>query len=130
MSFRLVAVQMRYISEQSNKIDNYDPKGRCMRWSAVLLKVSELQNGGHPPSWIGCTPIWTTHEEYLVVLFGWNQSCSFDNTEVLLFRMVSLKTPIHAPKIGVLGGQNPINGCDINTTPKRHIIAWKDRISN
>jgi len=67
MSFRLVAVQMRYISEQSNKIDNYDPKRRCMRWSAVLLKVSELQNGGHPPSWIGCTPIWTTHEEYLVV---------------------------------------------------------------
>jgi len=26
-----------------------------------------FQYGGRPPSWICCTRVWTTHEEYLVV---------------------------------------------------------------
>ena len=34
-----------------------------------------------------------------------------------------LKTPIHAPKIGVLGYFTPKMGSNVNETPKRHILA-------
>jgi len=35
--------------------------------------------------------------------FGWNGCSTFDNMKVLIFYAFGLKTPIHAPKIGVLG---------------------------
>jgi len=34
---------------------------------------------------------------------GWNRCSSFDNMHVFRFREFGLKTPIHAPKLGVLG---------------------------
>ena len=40
---------------------------------------------------------------YRCAKFGWNQYSSIDNMQVLLFRDLGLKTPIHAPKIVVLG---------------------------
>jgi len=27
-----------------------------------------FQDGGRPPSWMCCLPVWTNHEEYLVVV--------------------------------------------------------------
>jgi len=39
--------------------------------------------------------------------FGRNRSSSFDNMHVFQFREFGLKTPIHAPKIGVLGDLTP-----------------------
>jgi len=40
---------------------------------------------------------------YDCVKFGWNRCGSFDDMQILIFCELSLKTPIHAPKIGVLG---------------------------
>ena len=37
--------------------------------------------------------------------FGWNRCSSFDNMQVFRFREFGLKTPIHAPKLGVLRGK-------------------------
>ena len=35
------------------------------RTIADILRFDGFQNGVRPPSWISCTRIWTTHEEYL-----------------------------------------------------------------
>jgi len=40
---------------------------------------------------------------YRFAKFGWNRCSTFDNMKVLIFCAFGLKTPIHAPKIGVLG---------------------------
>ena len=40
----------------------------------------------------------------------WNRCTGFDNMQVLWFCALGLKTPIHAPKIGVLGAFDPLNG--------------------
>jgi len=40
---------------------------------------------------------------YRCAKFGWNRCSTFDNMKVLIFYAFGLKTPIHAPKIGVLG---------------------------
>jgi len=39
--------------------------------------------------------------------------------------MLSLKMPIHAPKIGVFGGFYPKNGEQYERDPKRHILGRK-----
>jgi len=36
--------------------------------------------------------------------FGLNRCSIFDNMKVLIFCVFGLKTPVHVPKIGVLGG--------------------------
>ena len=41
---------------------------------------------------------------YRCAKFGWNRFSSFDNMHVFRFREFGLKTPIHAPKIGVFRG--------------------------
>jgi len=38
--------------------------------------------------------------------------------KVLIFYAFGLKTPIHAPKIGVLGDLTPLVGSNINVTSK------------
>ena len=40
--------------------------------------------------------------------FGWNRCSTFGNMKVLIFCAFGLKTPIHTPKIGVLGGFDSI----------------------
>jgi len=40
-----------------------------------------------------------------------------------IFCPFGLKTPIHAPKIGVLGDFTPKMESNINKPPKRHTIA-------
>ena len=61
---------------------------------------------------------------YRCAKFGWNRCSSFDNMKLSIFCPFGLKTPIQAPKIGVLGGFHPQNGGQCQTkTPKRHILA-------
>jgi len=42
---------------------------------------------------------------------------SFDNTKVWIFGAFGLKTPVHAPKVGVWGILTPRMGSNINETP-------------
>ena len=67
-------------------------------------------NGGRPPSWICNACVETTHEGHLVVLITVQNLVGFDavvfkNMHVFRFCEFGLKTPIHAPKLGVLGGK-------------------------
>jgi len=57
---------------------------------------------------------------YRFAKFGWNRCSTFDNMKVLIFCALGLKTPIRAPKIGVLGDLTPLVGSNINVTIKRH----------
>ena len=56
---------------------------------------------------------------YCCAKFGWNRCSTFDNMKVLIFCAFGLKTPIHAPKIGVLGDLTPLVVSNINVTTKR-----------
>ena len=60
---------------------------------------------------------------YRCAKFGWNRCISFDNMKLSIFCPFGLKTPIHAPKIGVLGYFTPKMGSNVNETPKRHILV-------
>ena len=74
---------------------------------AEIGRFNGFLNGGPTQSRICRARIWTTHEVYLVVfivmLFFWNRCSTVDNMKVLTFCAFGLKTPIHAPKIGVFG---------------------------
>jgi len=60
---------------------------------------------------------------YRCAKFGWNRCSSFDNMHVFRFCEFGLKTPIHAPKIGVFGEFYRLNGEQCQRNPKRHILA-------
>jgi len=68
-----------------------------------------FKDGGRPPSWICLARIWTIDEDYIHCLcslyakFGCDRCNSFDNMKVSIFGTFGYKTPIHGPKIGVLG---------------------------
>ena len=69
-----------------------------------IYPIFDFQDGGRPPSWICFTRVATTHEEYLVVFvycakFGCNRRSNINSMQILLFCTLSLKMPIHAPKI-------------------------------
>ena len=49
--------------------------------------------------------------------FGCNRHSNFDSMQILLFCALSLKMPIHAPKIGVFGGLYPQNGMQCERDP-------------
>jgi len=51
--------------------------------------------------------------------FGCNRRSNFDSMLMSVFCTLSLKMPIHAPKIGVLGDFTPKMGSSMNDTPKR-----------
>jgi len=58
---------------------------------------------------------------YRCAEFGLNRCSTFDNIKVIIFCVFGLKTPIHAPKIGFLGGDlTPLVGNNINATTKKH----------
>ena len=57
--------------------------------------------------------------------FGCNRCRNFDSMQILIFCTLSLKMPIHAPKIGVLGDFAPKMGSSMNEIPKRHILGRK-----
>ena len=87
---------------------HYGTEARHMmqRWSKSAKPLQRylylwmLQYGGRPPSWIGKTHNWTTHEEYVFyrcAKFGWNGPDSFENASFLLWQF-GMKMPIHAPR--------------------------------
>jgi len=49
---------------------------------------------------------------------------SFYNMNILIFGPFGWKMPIHAPKIGVFGQFDPLNGLQYQKGQKRHILAW------
>jgi len=67
------------------------------------------------------------HCLYRYAKFGYNRCSSFDNMKLSRFCPFGLKTPTHAPKIGVLGYFTSKMRSNINETPKRHIHArqWR-----
>ena len=62
---------------------------------------------------------------YHCAKFGWNRFSSLDNMKVSIFYAFGLKTPIHGPRIEILGAFDPLNGNDVIATPKRHFLGWK-----
>jgi len=61
---------------------------------------------------------------YRYATFGWNRCSIFDNMEVLIFCTFGLKTLIQAPKIGVFGRYDSLNG--VRYQRRRHILGRKD----
>ena len=55
--------------------------------------------------------------------FGGNRHSNFDSMQILIFCKLSLKMPIHAPKIGVLWDFTPEMGSSMNETPKSNLWA-------
>jgi len=67
---------------------------------------------------------------YRCAKFGWNRCSSLDNMYAFRFRQFGLKTPVHAPKIVVLGILPPIWGA-MSTNPKKaHPCASPRRLSH
>ena len=58
---------------------------------------------------------------YRCAKFGWNRCSSFDDMQVSVFRSFGLKMPIQAPKSGVFGAFDPLNG---NTYQNRSRGFW------
>ena len=44
-------------------------------------------------SFLCYTPVWTTH----IAIFSWNRCTIFDNMQILIFSVLGLKMPSHAP---------------------------------
>ena len=83
-------------------------------------------NGGRPPSWI----VWRVlgPPTMLVVSIVVQNLIEIDTVVSIMwnfqyFARFCLKTPIHAPEIGVLGDFTPEMGSNINETLKKHILA-------
>jgi len=51
--------------------------------------------------------------------FGCNRCSNFDSMQILIFCTLSLKMPIHAPKIGVFGGFYPQKGKQYERDPQK-----------
>ena len=51
--------------------------------------------------------------------FGGNRCRNFDSMQILIFSTLSLKMPIHSPKIGVFGGFCPQNGEQYERDPQK-----------
>ena len=51
--------------------------------------------------------------------FGHDRCSSFYNMNISIFGPFSWKMPIHAPKIGVFGQFDPLNGLQYQAKPKK-----------
>ena len=51
--------------------------------------------------------------------FGYNRCSNFDRMQIFIFCTLSLKMPIHAPKIEVFGGFYPQNGKQYKRDPQK-----------
>jgi len=76
---------------------------------------SIFQDGGRPPSRICYARVRTTHEWHLTVFIAVQNLVVIDTMcsimQVLLFRDLGSKRPIHDPEIrGGVGGLDPLNG--------------------
>jgi len=94
-----------------------------------LWPIFHFSRWRRPPSWI-CFTRWDHPRRVFGRLcdcanFGCNRCSNFDSMQILIFRTLILKMPIHAPKIGVLWDFPPKMGSNMNETHKRHILGWK-----
>jgi len=64
-------------------------------------------------------PQWVPMGLYHSVKFGYDRCSSFYNTNISIFDAFGWKMPIHAPKIGVLGQFDPLNGVQYQRKPKK-----------
>jgi len=111
-------------------VPNFVQIGRTV---AEIRPFLIFQDGGRPPSWICCTPVWTTREVYFgghyhCAKFGLNRCSSFDNMQVLIFGALSLKTPIHSPFSGVFGAKMGENRNFMHFYPSRNATHPETRI--
>ena len=67
---------------------------------AAVCHLGFVMRAFRPPA----TGIWWSLS-LCKIRVGYNHYSSFDNMQVLIFCELGLKTPIHAPKTGVLGGK-------------------------
>ena len=65
------------------------------KMAAVRIGNARVGTGDHPRRAFGGL--------YHCAKFGWNRCSSFENMDVFRFREFGLKTPIHTPKLRVLG---------------------------
>jgi len=55
--------------------------------------------------------------------FGYDLCSSFDTINVSIFGTFGWKTPIHAPKIGILGQFDPLNGLQYQPKRIKHTLV-------
>ena len=67
---------------------------------------------------------------YHCAKFGWNRCSSFDNMHVFRFHKFGLKTPIHAPKLGVLGENRERGGAILTPTNSFLLLGVYTSVSN
>jgi len=75
---------------------------RYMSKRSWYMAISFFQNGGHPPSWICYTHVWTIHERYLLTYVNVQNLAGFGAvvSTICKFSIVRVKFErrIHAPK--------------------------------
>ena len=64
-------------------------------------------------------PRWPLDGLHRCAKFDRNRCMSFDNMKLSIFCPFGLRTPIHAPKIGVFGGFDPQNGDQCQRNPQK-----------
>jgi len=67
-------------------------------------------------------PQWVLGGHYHSAKFGYDRCSSFYNMNISIFGTFGWKIPIHAPKIGVFGQFDPLNGPQYQPKPKRHTL--------
>jgi len=125
-------------SQESQNMPNFASIGQTV--AEIWRFFDCFQDGGRPPSWICDECVWTTHEGHLVVFIAVQnmQNLVGIDAVVLIMYMLLLcyvfqlhqfgwKTPIHAPKIGILeGGFDPLNGEAYQRNPQK-AHPWERR---
>jgi len=81
----------------------------CKISQNIIGQPSNLSWNGHPPSWICCRHVWTTHEKHLLLLvfvvlhnFRLRWFSCFNNVPVLTFREFDVKMSVWTGKRNLL----------------------------
>jgi len=64
-------------------------------------------------------PQWVLGSLHHSAKFGYGRCSSFYNMNISIFRTFRGKMPIHAPKIGIFGQFDPLNGLQYQPKPKK-----------
>ena len=96
---------------------------------AELWRFNGFQNGGHPPSWICCTRVWTSHEECLVAFIIVQNLIRIDTVVSIICKFLThydldLKMSIHAPKME-FGGLDPPKWGAVSYRPLK-VLPWAE----
>jgi len=114
----------------------------CQIWSKSVKTrprygdISIFQDVGHPPSWLCCACVQTTHEGYLVVFIAVQNLVGIGAVVLIIctffdFASLAWKRLFTPPKIWVLGEFCPLNGEQCQRNPKKaHPCASLRRLSH